>query len=305
VEVMMEKYHPRRLAVFSRDEFKQHEMKTRFPDPLGGPMRYFLGDVRDYDRLRRAFQGVDVIIHAAAMKRVPAAEADPFEAVQTNIIGSKNVIEAAIDAGVKRVLALSTDKAVNPANLYGATKLVAEKLFTQGNGYSGADEPRFACTRYGNVMGSRGSVIPIFMKQRETGKLTVTDERMTRFWLSLERSVEIVVASVERMIGGEVFVPKIHEMRLMDLVEAIAPGCEVELTGIGPGEKLHETLISVDEANRTLEYDDYYLIQPSLRTWAVDPWQGGKSVEDGFQYSSDSGMMSLSREELARNVEGL
>lgn len=305
VDVMLNKYHPRRLAVLSRDELKQSEMRERFPSPLGGPMRYFLGDVRDYDRLRRAFQGVDVVIHAAAMKQVPAAEADPFEAVQTNIMGSKNVIDAAIDVGVQRVVALSTDKAVGPANLYGATKLVAEKLFTQGNTYSGPGGPLFACTRYGNVIGSRGSVIPVFLRQRETGTLTVTDERMTRFWLSLEQSVQLVISTVEQMLGGEVIVPKIPSMRLMDLVEAIAPGCVIEVTGIRPGEKIHEILISSDEASRTLEFEDHYLIQPSFRTWGVNPWAGGKAVADGFQYDSGSNLQSLSREELAQSVEGI
>ena len=291
---------PRRLAVLSRDELKQSEMKKEFPE---SEVRYLLGDVRDYARLRRAFQGVDVVVHAAAMKQVPAAEADPFEAVLTNIIGSKNVIEAAIDCGVKRVIALSTDKAVGPANLYGATKLVAEKLFVQGNAYAGGGVTRFSVARYGNVMGSRGSVIPLFKEQRRTGVVTVTDPRMTRFWMTLNEGVEFVIRSVERMKGGEVFVPKLPSMRITELVQAIAPGCRVEVTGIRPGEKLHETLISEDESPNVLEYDSYYVVKPSQHSWTEEDWTGGTPVQDRFSYRSDQAPSGFSAEQMTGLAE--
>ena len=302
VKTLLERYRPKTLIVYSRDELKQFEMKARWPN---GEVRFFLGDVRDYERLRRAFQGVDVVVHAAALKQVPAAEADPFEAVQTNIIGSKNVIEAAIDSGVQRVIALSTDKAVAPANLYGATKLDAEKLFVQGNAYSGVDGTRFACTRYGNVIGSRGSVVPLFLEQRKTGSLTITDERMTRFWMSLDQGVRFVITSLERMHGGEVFVPKIASMRITDLAESIAPGCEINVIGIRPGEKIHESLVSPDEAMRTIEYDEHYLIKPAYRSWGGPEWTGGRAVPVEFEYRSDSNPVVMTRDDLAQVVDGL
>ncbi|GAI95569.1 unnamed protein product, partial [marine sediment metagenome] len=250
-EIMQREHHPKKLIIFSRDELKQHEMRmSGFDHPS---LRYFIGDVRDRERLYRAFNGVDIVVHAAALKQVPACEYNPFEAIQTNIIGAKNVIDAAIDQGAKKVIAISTDKAVNPINLYGATKLCAEKLFVQGNSYSGERGARFSCARYGNVVGSRGSVIPMFKKQREGGKITVTDERMTRFWLTLEQGVRFVTRCIEQMQGGEVFVPKIPSMRIMDLAEAVAPGCEIEFVGIRPGEKLHELLISRGESRYTSE----------------------------------------------------
>src|SRR6266478_1287061 len=237
VEIMLREFRPQRLVVFSRDELKQHEMRTSgFDHPS---MRYFIGDVRDVERLKRALAGVTVVVHAAALKQVPACEYNPFEAVQTNILGAKNVIDSAIDRAVKRVIALSTDKAVNPVNLYGATKLVAEKLFIQGNSYSGAQGTAFSCVRYGNVVGSRGSVIPLFLEQRKTNVVTVTDERMTRFWITLEQGVEFVIRCLTLMQGGEIFVPKLPSMRIVDLVHTIAPKCEVRLTGIRPGEKIH------------------------------------------------------------------
>ena len=249
VEVMLRDYHPQKLIIFSRDELKQHDMRTAgFDHPS---LRYFIGDVRDAQRLQRAFSGVTVVVHAAALKQVPACEYNPFEAIQTNIMGGRNVIDAAIDQGVRRVLALSTDKAVNPINLYGATKLCAEKMFVQANAYAGAQDTRFSCARYGNVVGSRGSVIPVFMEQRKRGKITITDSRMTRFWITLEQGVRFVVGCIEQMHGGEIFVPKIPSMRLTDMAETIAPGCEVECIGIRPGEKLHEVLVSEDEARNT------------------------------------------------------
>ena len=305
VAIMLQRYKLRRLAVLSRDELKQYEMRQKFPDGPGSPMRYFLGDVRDYDRLRRAFQNVDVVVHCAALKQVPAAEADPFEAVQTNITGSKNVVDAAIDTGVKRVIALSTDKAVNPANLYGATKLVAEKLFTRGNAYSGLGGTIFACTRYGNVIGSRGSVLPLFVEQRKTGTLTVTDPRMTRFWISLDQGVEFVIHCVEQMVGGEVFVPKIPSMKITDLAATVAPDCEIRYLGIRPGEKLHEALISEDEARHTVEYDDYYVIKPALMTWGENNWKEGRAVPERFSYVSDDNSLQVDRAELTAIVDGL
>jgi UDP-N-acetylglucosamine 4,6-dehydratase/5-epimerase len=244
-EIMLRDFHPRRLIIFSRDELKQHEMRIGgFDHPN---LRYFIGDVRDVDRLRRAMHGVDIVVHAAALKQVPACEYNPIEAVLTNITGARNVIEAALDCGVKKVIGISTDKAVNPVNLYGATKLVAEKLLVQANAYSGSGPTHFSCVRYGNVVGSRGSVIPLFFAQRKNGKVTVTDARMTRFWITLEQGVRFVIQCIEQMHGGEIFVPKIPSMRMTDLVTAIAPECDVEYIGIRPGEKVHEVLVSEDE----------------------------------------------------------
>jgi UDP-N-acetylglucosamine 4,6-dehydratase len=245
---------------------------------------------------------VDIVVHAAALKQVPACEYNPFEAIQTNIMGAKNVIDAAIDQGVKKVMALSTDKAVNPINLYGATKLCAEKLFIQGNSYSGEGGPRFSCARYGNVVGSRGSVIPLFKKQRECGKITVTDERMTRFWLTLEQGVHFVIRCIEQMQGGEVFVPKIPSMRIMDLVEAVAPGCEIEFIGIRPGEKLHEVLISRDESRYTLELEDMFVIQPVHPWWEPANWSHGTPLPDGFKFASDKNDRWLTVEELRQMI---
>jgi UDP-N-acetylglucosamine 4,6-dehydratase len=292
------RHRPRRLVVFSRDELKQHEMARAFPDTGDSPLRYFIGDVRDVDRLRRAFHGVDVVVHAAALKQVPACEYNPIEAVNTNILGARNIIDAAIDTGVKRVIALSTDKAVSPVNLYGATKLVAEKMFVQGNSYAGGLQTRFACVRYGNVVGSRGSVIPLFTQQRASGTLTLTDPRMTRFWITLEQGADFVLRCGEQMRGGEVFVPRIPSMRLSDLARAICPACKIEVTGIRPGEKLHELLISEDEARNTLEYDDMYLVQPIFPWWTTESVTGGRPLPDGFRYSSDGNAQWLTEDQL-------
>lgn len=277
---------PKKLIIFSRDELKQHEMRVGgFNDPR---LRFFIGDVRDADRLRRAMNGVDVVVHAAALKQVPACEYNPIEAVQTNINGAKNVIDSAIDCGVKKVLALSTDKAVNPVNLYGATKLVAEKLFVQANAYSGEGPTRFSCVRYGNVVGSRGSVIPLFLQQRQTGRITVTDPQMTRFWITLEQGVRFVINCIERMHGGEIFIPKIPSMKMTDLIQAIAPEATVEEVGIRPGEKLHEALISEDEARNTLDVGDMYVVQPSHPWWGGDSWANGTQLPADFHYTSDT-----------------
>src|SRR5881296_1605080 len=261
VEIMLREYHPRKLIVFSRDELKQHDMRaTGFDHPS---LRYFIGDVRDAARLERALTGVTVVVHAAALKQVPACEYNPFEAIQTNIMGGRNVIDAAINQGVRRTLALSTDKAVNPINLYGATKLCAEKMFVQANAYAGEQDTRFSCARYGNVVGSRGSVIPAFLEQRKRGRITITDPRMTRFWITLEQGVRFVVRCLEQMHGGEIFVPKITSMSLVELAKSVAPGCDIEYIGIRPGEKLHEVLLSEDEARNALEADEMYIVQPA------------------------------------------
>ena len=287
IEVMLRDYHPARLIVFSRDELKQHEMR------VGGfnhtSLRYFIGDVRDLRRVRRAMHGVDVVVHAAALKQVPACEYNPMEAINTNILGSSNVVEAALDMSVKKVLALSTDKAVNPVNLYGTTKLAAEKLFVQSNAYAAGTATRFSCVRYGNVVGSRGSVIPIFIQQRENGTLTITDDRMTRFWLTLEQGARFVIRCMEQMLGGEVFVPKIPSMKILDLANVIAPEADVEIIGIRPGEKLHEVLIHEDEARSTVELDDMFVVQPSTELWFGHDWQvKGHQLPDGFRYASNS-----------------
>jgi len=286
-EIMLEEYHPAKLIVFSRDELKQHEMRVAgFSHPS---LRYFIGDVRDVDRLRRAMHGVDIVVHAAALKQVPACEYNPMEAIKTNILGSSNVVEAALDANVKKVLALSTDKAVNPINLYGATKLAAEKLLIQSNAYAGGMATRFSCVRYGNVVGSRGSVIPIFLQQRSTGRLTITDERMTRFWLTLEQGVRFVIHCIEKMCGGEVFVPKIPSMKIIDLAKALAPEAGLDVVGIRPGEKLHEVLISEDESRSTVELEDMYIVQPNPDAWFGQDWKDeGQLLPSGFRFGSDN-----------------
>jgi UDP-N-acetylglucosamine 4,6-dehydratase len=298
VEIVLREKRPKKLIIFSRDELKQHDMRQRFPDTGESPMRYFLGDVRDKDRLCRAFHGVDVVIHAAALKQVPACEYNPFEAVQTNIMGAKNIIDAAIDCGVKRIIALSTDKAVNPVNLYGATKQVGEKLFVQGNSYAGVANTRFSCVRYGNVVGSRGSVIPLFLEQRKSSRVTVTDKRMTRFWITLEQGVRFVMRCAEQMHGGEVFVPKVPSMRITDLAEAVAPGCRIEPIGIRPGEKVNEVLVAEDEARTTLEFDDMFVITPMFPWWGGERWQDGKPLPEGFRFASETNALWMSQPEL-------
>ena len=296
VDLMLREYHPKKLIIISRDELKQHDMQTSgFDHPS---LRYFIGDVRDDQRLQRAFAGVTVVVHAAAMKQVPACEYNPFEAIQTNVMGGRNVIDAAINCGVRRILALSTDKAVNPVNLYGATKLCAEKMFVQANAYAGAQDTRFSCARYGNVVGSRGSVIPVFLEQRKRGRVTITDPRMTRFWITLDQGVRFVVRCIEQMHGGEIFVPKIPSMKLVEVAEALAPGCEVRITGIRPGEKLHEVLLSEDEARHAVEVDDMYVVQPAHSWWRQENWKQARALPDGFRYTSDTNSHWLTTEEL-------
>jgi len=287
IQVMLDEIKPKKIIVFSRDELKQHEMQTSGYNQSN--LRFFIGDVRDRDRLRRAMNGVDIVVHAAALKQVPACEYNPMEAVKTNIMGTSNVVEAALDAGVKKVLAISTDKAVNPINLYGATKLAAEKLVIQSNAYAAGTATRYSCVRYGNVVGSRGSVVPVFLKQRQKGQVTITDARMTRFWLSLEQGVRFVIHCIEEMEGGEVFVPKIPSMKVIDLARAIAPDAQVNVIGIRQGEKLHEVLISEDESRNTVEMETMFIVQPAEALWFGYSWQGkGELLKDGFRYASDN-----------------
>ncbi len=303
VRIMLDEYQPAKLIIYSRDELKQHEMRVGGFDHLS--LRYFIGDVRDLPRLRRAMQDVDIVVHAAALKQVPACEYNPMEAVKTNILGTSNVVDAAIDARVKKVLALSTDKAVTPVNLYGATKLTAEKLVVASNAYAGDMQTRLSCVRYGNVVGSRGSVVPIFIRQRENGnKLTITDERMTRFWLSLDQGVRFVISNIERMYGGEVFVPKIPSTKITDLARVVAPSAEIDIVGIRPGEKLHEMMISRDESRSTIELDDRFVVEPEGHLWFRYDWtQEGQRVPDGFKYTSDNNTDWLTDDQIKKLIE--
>ncbi|WP_310446557.1 UDP-N-acetylglucosamine 4,6-dehydratase (inverting) [Thiobacillus sp.] len=288
VPMTLAKYNPRRLVIFSRDEMKQWEMAKLYGND--DRVRFFIGDVRDKDRLARALRGVDYVVHAAATKIVPTAEYNPFECVKTNIIGAMNLIDACIDQGVKRVVALSTDKASSPANLYGATKLASDKLFVAGNSYSGKNDTRFGVVRYGNVMGSRGSVIPFFLSIAKKGVLPITDPRMTRFMITLEQGVDLVWHAFEDMVGGEIYVKKIPSMSITDIAKAVAPVASHEIVGIRPGEKLHEQMIGPEDALHTYEYADYYKILPAIHSWSSDPERinGGAKVESDFTYSSDT-----------------
>ena len=285
VEILLRDHDPRAVRIFSRDELKQSELQRRFADETR--LRYLLGDVRDLPRLTRATRGVDVMVHAAALKQVPAAEYNPFEAVQTNVIGAENVVSAAIENDVPLTLSLSTDKAVNPVNLYGATKLCAEKIVSQGNAYAADSPARFASVRYGNVVGSRGSVVPLFKAQAETGVLTITDERMTRFWITLDQSVAFVIDCLSDMGGGEVFVPKIPSMRIADMAEAIAPDAERRVVGIRAGEKLHEMLVTEDESRHSFELPDRYVIFPEYASWPLRQVEDGARMPEGFRFSSE------------------
>lgn len=305
-EVILKRYKPRKLIIFSRDELKQYEMSQVFSDKEYPSIRYFIGDVRDKERLHRAFRNVDYVIHAAALKQVPAAEYNPFEAVKTNILGAENIINVALDRGVKRIIALSTDKAANPINLYGATKLCSDKLFIAGNSYVGRDETAFSVVRYGNVVGSRGSVIPFFLKEKGKGVLPITDPRMTRFWITLEQGVNFVLSCLERMVGGELFVPKLPSMNIMDLAKAIAPECKTKVIGIRPGEKLHEVMIPSDDARRTLEFKNYYLIQPDFRFFTRRfKAKGGKPVAEDFEYNSGTNPWILTTDKLKEMIKTL
>lgn len=299
VRILLDTTAVARVVVFSRDELKQYEMQQHFPaEPR---LRYFIGDVRDYRRLHRALRGVQVVVHAAALKQVPAAEYNPFEAVKTNVLGAQNVIEAAIDQGVSRVMALSTDKACSPVNLYGATKLVSDKLFISGNAYAAGTPTRFAVVRYGNVAGSRGSVIPFFRQLVSTGRLPITDERMTRFWITLDQGVSFVMDRLEHMHGGELYVPKIPSVKVVDLAKAIAPDAALEIVGIRPGEKIHEEMINVSDARSTVDMGDYYVIQPELDWWPAGHLDG-EPVPPGFAYASDTNTRWLSYKDLTTLV---
>ncbi|TPQ28528.1 UDP-N-acetylglucosamine 4,6-dehydratase (inverting) [Methylomonas koyamae] len=303
VPLTLAKYNPRRLVIFSRDEMKQWEMAKLYGDDPR--VRFFIGDVRDKDRLARALNGIEYVVHAAATKIVPTAEYNPFECVKTNIIGAMNLIDACIDQGVKRVVALSTDKASSPANLYGATKLASDKLFVAGNSYSGKNETRFAVVRYGNVMGSRGSVIPFFQSIAHKGVLPITDARMTRFMITLEQGVDLVWRAFDDMVGGEIYVKKIPSMNIVDIARAVAPDAQHEIVGIRPGEKLHEQMIGLEDAPYTYEYDDYYKILPAIHNWSSDPERinQGVRVAPDFIYCSDNNTEWMSVAELQAWLE--
>jgi UDP-N-acetylglucosamine 4,6-dehydratase/5-epimerase len=281
---LLARHEPAAVRIYSRDELKQYELQHRIADPR---VRCLIGDVRDADRLAMATKGVDVIVHAAALKHVPACEYNPFEAVQTNIVGAENVVAAAIANDVPRTLSLSTDKAVNPVNLYGATKLCAEKIIAQGNAYAGHSPARFASVRYGNVVGSRGSVIPLFLRQAAEGRLTITDPAMTRFWITLDEAIDLVIDSLDRMEGGETFVPKIPSMRVIDMAKALAPDADHEIIGVRPGEKIHEVLLTEDEARVASAFEGYFAIYPQFPFWRQDDYPRGEALPPGFRYSSD------------------
>lgn len=307
IKTLLERYHPKRVVVYSRDEFKQFGMQTTEPFLSHAEiMRYFIGDVRDLNRLQMAFEGIDIVIHAAALKQVQAAEYNPFEAVKTNVIGGQNVIDACLHAKVQKVIALSTDKAAAPVNLYGATKLTSDKLFIAANNYKGTRNIKFSVVRYGNVMDSRGSVIPLFISKRKDGIIPVTDEKMTRFNITLQQGVDFVLTCLEKMWGGELFVPKIPSYKILDLVKAIAPDCKIEVVGIRPGEKIHEEMITETDALNTIGFDDYFVILPSTPLWDVEKFRlesngkPGKFCEMGFRYSSGTNTVWLNANEISQ-----
>lgn len=297
LKILLSEHNPRVVRCFSRDELKQSELQERFAGDER--LRFFIGDIRDRDRMIRATRGVDILVHSAAMKQVPASEYNPFEAVKTNIIGGENIVEAALTNGIPKIISLSTDKAVNPVNLYGATKLCMEKILTQANVYAGGGDgaSRFSCVRYGNVVGSRGSIVPIFMKQRDTGTITITDERMTRFWITLEQGVRFVLKCAELMEGGEIFVPKIPSMKVTDIAEAIAPDAERKIIGIRPGEKIHEVMLTEDESRHAGEFDDSFAIYPEYHWWTPKESTAAK-LSDGFRYSSDNNTAWMTPQDL-------
>jgi len=300
IEIILAEQNPKKVIIYSRDELKQFEMQKVFTD---NRLRYFIGDVRDKERLMRAFNGVDYVVHAAALKQVPAMEYNPTEAIKTNIMGAMNIIDAAIERGVKKVIALSTDKACNPINLYGATKLCSDKLFVSANSYSGQSGTRFSVVRYGNVVGSRGSVVPFFKEKAKEGVLPITDGRMTRFWITLEQGARFVIKNFERMHGGEIFVPKIPSMNILDLAKAVGPDCRLKAVGIRPGEKLHEVMISEDDARSTKELDDCYVIQPAFHWWSKELHSEGKAVPEGFSYNSKTNDQWLTIDKLKEIIK--
>ena len=305
-QLVLKEHNPKAIRIFSRGELKQQQMREQFQQfPNSEKLRFFIGDVRDRDRLHRAMNGVDIVIHAAALKQVPTCEYNPIEAVKTNIDGAANVIDAAIDNNVEKVMALSTDKAVHPVNLYGATKLVAEKLFIQGNTYSGGRKTKFSCVRYGNVMASRGSVIPIFQEQRKNGTVTITDKNMTRFWITQKQAVRFIIDCIEKMKGGEIFIPKIPSMKIIDLAQAIAPKSKIKITGIRPGEKIDEVLLTGEEARHAKEFDKYFVVEPEYAFWNKNNFKDGKSLSSDFTYSSGDNDQWLTKAELNKMLEEL
>ena len=302
VKYLLKNSKAKKIIVFSRDELKQSKMEAEIKDDK---LRFFIGDVRDLQRLQRAFNEVDIVVHAAALKQIPLIEYNPIEAIKTNIIGTANVIDAVIDNNIKKAILISSDKAVNPVNLYGATKLCAEKLFIQANSYTGGGEPKFSCVRYGNVLGSRGSVVPLFLKQREKGILTLTDKQMTRFWITLEQGIKFVISCINKMKGGEIFIPKIPSMKIADLAKIIAPNSKIKITGIRPGEKLHEILLSPEEIMRSKEFDKYFVIEPEFPFWNESYVIKGKPVPNGFRYSSDTNKKWLSAKQMKKILKTL
>jgi len=309
IETVLTRYKPKKLIIYSRDELKQFEMQQKYPNDTGGPMRYFIGDVRDMSRLSRAMEGVNIVIHSAALKQVPASEYNPFEAVKTNIFGGQNVIDAAINAKVEKVIALSTDKAAAPINLYGATKLCSDKLFVAANNYSGTNKIKFSVVRYGNVMGSRGSVIPFFLDLKDSGVLPITDERMTRFNITLKDGVDFVLQCLEKMWGGELFVPKIPSYKILDVAKAISPDCKYDFVGIRPGEKLHEEMITETDALNCIEFEKYFVILPSTKLWDIEKFRKesnpseGKMCEFGFSYNSGKNKDFLTVSDLEKLIQ--
>tara|TARA_B100002051_G_C16676897_1_gene607581 strand:- start:86 stop:1096 length:1011 start_codon:yes stop_codon:yes gene_type:complete len=311
IQTVLDKYEPNRLIVFSRDELKQFEMQQKFPDNDSTPIRYFIGDIRDYSRLKMAMKNVDIVVHAAALKQVPAAEYNPFEAVKTNIIGSQNVIDACLSQNVEKTIALSTDKAAAPSNLYGATKLTSDKLFIAANNYSGDTNCKFSVVRYGNVMGSRGSVIPFFIQRKNSKRIPITDERMTRFNITLKEGVDFVLSCFDKMWGGELFVPKIPSYRILDVAKAVAPDCEFDIIGIRPGEKLHEEMITINDSTNTIDFKTYYVILPTSEkiSWKREDFiksssnQVGQKCDFGFSYESGTNKHFLNIEELRELIK--
>ncbi len=302
-EIILKEYNPYSIRIYDNRELAAVEMERKLNDSR---LRFFIGDVRDKKRLNRAMNGVDIMVHAAALKHVPVCEYNPIEAVKTNIDGAVSVIDAAIDNEVEKVMAISTDKAVYPVNLYGATKMVAEKLFVQANSYSGGKKPIFSCSRYGNVVGSSGSVIPLFLEQKKNGEITITDEKMTRFWITLEGGIKFVINCIETMKGGEIFIPKISSMKIIDLAELIAPGAKRKIIGVRPGEKLHEVLLTEEESFHAKEFDKFFIIEPEYPFWHKDNFQDGKPLPPGFKYASNTNTEWIIKErmaELLKNIE--
>jgi len=301
IEILLNEYQTKAIRIFSRDELKQLQMRQKFNDDPR--LRFFIGDVRDKDRLWRAMADVDIVVHAAALKQVPACEYNPIEAIKTNINGAINIIDVTIDRGVEKVIALSTDKAAHPVNLYGATKLVAEKLFVQANVYSGGKYPKFSVVRYGNVVGSRGSVIPVILSQKKKGVVTVTDERMTRFWITQEEAVRFIIKCIDMMKGGEIFIPKLPSIKVIDLIDVLAPECKKEIIGIRPGEKIHETLLTLEEARHACEFEDYFIVEPEFPFWKLHDNERGKELPEGFEYTSGTNKWWLTKDELKKLLE--